>query len=126
MRRKQPQDKQSGLNRGITRRDFIGSTLIGAGAALLHAPCPAEAQRLGASWTGYGGVGDYRSSNGNTAEVVQSAHRIRDHAYEGGLSNVIETGEEYDVVIVGGGFAGLTALYEFRKRKPRGTCLLLD
>jgi spermidine dehydrogenase len=112
--------------RPITRRDFIGATLVGTGAALLHAPCPAQAQQLGAGWTGYGGVGDYRTSNGNTADVVQSAHRIRDHAYEEKLSNVVDTGEQYDVVVVGAGFAGLTAMYEFKKRKPNGNCLLID
>jgi spermidine dehydrogenase len=110
----------------ITRRDFIGATLVGAGAALLHAPSPADAQELGSAWTGYGGVGDYRFSNGNTAEVVSSAHKVRDAAYAAGAPSVIDTGELFDVVIVGGGFAGLTALYEFRKRKPAGSCLLLD
>ena len=94
---------------------------------LLTQACPArQGFALGRAWTGYGGVGDYRLSNGNTAEVVQSAHRIRDHAYDGELPNVIDTGESYDAVIVGGGFAGLTALYEFQKRKPHGTCLLID
>lgn len=67
------------LSAEITRRDFIGTTLIGAGAALLGAPCPAAIRELGRAWTGYGGVGDYRYSNGNTAGVVSSAHKIRDH-----------------------------------------------
>jgi len=114
------------LGREITRRDFLGATLLGTGAALLNMPCPAAAQELGRAWTGYGGIGDYRFSNGNTAEVMQSAHRIRDHAYDGGLSNVIDTAERYDVVIVGAGFTGLGALHEFKKRKPQGTCLLID
>ncbi|MBI4166874.1 MAG: twin-arginine translocation signal domain-containing protein [Acidobacteria bacterium] len=48
-----------GLGAKITRRDFIGATLIGTGAALLHAACPAAAQELGPAWTGYGGVGDF-------------------------------------------------------------------
>jgi spermidine dehydrogenase len=117
----------SSLSTQITRRDFIGTTLIGVGATLLTQACPArQGSGLGPAWTGYGGVGDYRFSNGNTADVVQSAHRIRDHAYDGALANIIDTGESYDVVIVGGGFAGLTALYEFRKCKPHGTCLLID
>jgi spermidine dehydrogenase len=110
----------------LTRRDFIGTTLLGAGAALLSAPCPAAARELGRSWTGYGGVGDYRSSNGNTADVVRSAHRIRDGEYAQGLRGVSETGESYDAVIVGAGFAGMAALYEFRKARPNGTCLVLD
>jgi spermidine dehydrogenase len=81
---------------------------------------------LGPAWTGYGGVGDYRFSNGNTAEVVRSAHGIRDGLYDESLQNVIDTGELYDVAIVGGGFAGLTAMYELKKRRPNGTCLLID
>lgn len=110
----------------ITRRDFIGATLIGAGAMLLSSGCPARARELGQSWTGFGGVGDYRFSNGNTAEVVCSAHRIRDGVYATGLRNVIDTGERFDAVIVGAGFAGMTALYEFTKAKSHGTCLIID
>jgi spermidine dehydrogenase len=111
---------------GITRRDFIGGTLVGAGAALLHAPAPARAKGLGAEWTGYGGVGDYRFSNGNTASVVESAHAIRDHLYEGAPRNIIDVEEVYDAVIVGGGFSGMAALYEFQKRAPDAKCLLLE
>src|SRR5687767_4324966 len=93
----------SALGTGITRRDFIGTTLAGAGASLLYAPCPARSQELGAAWTGYGGVGDYRFSNGNTAAVIHSAHAIRDGVYGPNLPDVIDTAEQYDAVIVGGG-----------------------
>jgi len=71
-------------------------------------------------------VGDYRFSNGNTAEVVNAAHLVRDGAYDGNLGPVIETGELFDVVIVGAGFAGMTAIHEFQKAKPQGRCLVLD
>jgi spermidine dehydrogenase len=124
--KKQISDVDSTLKPEITRRDFMGATLLGAGAALLHSPCPATAQKLGPAWTGYGGAGDYRFSNGNTADVVRSAHRIRDGQFSKGLPAVIDTNEHYDAVIVGGGFAGTTAMYEFKKRKANGTCLLID
>jgi spermidine dehydrogenase len=126
MKTRDPDHKGLTLSDGITRRDFVGTTLLGVGAALLHRPCPAASQDLGPTWTGYGGVGDYRFSNGNTAEVVSAAHKIRDRAYEGSNSRVIDTGEVYDVVIVGGGFAGISAQREFQKRHPDGKSLLLD
>jgi spermidine dehydrogenase len=113
-------------SQNVTRRDFIGATLLGAGAALLDAPCPARAPQSGREWTGYGGIGDYENSNGNTAEVVRAAHKIRDGAYDKGLSAVLDTGEAYDIVIVGAGFTGMAALNQFRKSKPHGTCLLID
>jgi len=35
----------------------------------------------GSAWTGYGGIGDYQWSNGNTEKVRTPAHAIRDHLY---------------------------------------------
>ncbi|HKS77073.1 MAG TPA: NAD(P)-binding protein [Terriglobales bacterium] len=119
-------DTRSLLDAAITRRDFVSGALLGAGAALLTAQAPAVAQSTGPGWTGPGGVGDYRFSNGNTADVVSAAHRIRDGVYDHGLSEVIETGERYDALIVGSGFSGLSALYAFKKSRPNGRCLMLD
>ena len=33
-------------------------------------------------WNGYGGVGEYSNSNGNTYDVMTEAHKIRDHVFE--------------------------------------------
>src|ERR1700689_5791397 len=71
-----------GLHSAITRRDFIGSTLIGSGAMLLGAAAPAFAQGLSSAWNGYAGIGDYSRSTGNIASVVNAAHGIRDGIYE--------------------------------------------
>ena len=88
---RRPPSPASELDSRITRRDFVNSTLVGAGLALMNTPGPAFAQGApaGADWNGYGGVGDYRASNGVTWEVMDSAHRIRDHVYDGKLKNVI-------------------------------------
>jgi len=103
-----PQDESLGMDMPITRRDFIGSTLIASGAALLsqHA-----AARTGDEFTGYGGLGDYATSNGNTLEVVTAGHQMRDGVLD--RSEVIDTGETYDCVIVGGGISGLAAAITF-------------
>jgi len=110
----------------ITRRDFVNGALVGAGASLLGAPPPARAQGLGSSWTGYAGVGDYAISNGNTAPVVNAAHGIRDGRYEDALAGAAIVDDLYDLVVVGGGFAGLAAAYEFAKARPNGTVLLIE
>jgi spermidine dehydrogenase len=115
----------------ITRRDFVNGALAGAGAALLAQPgraAPAVMAAPPADWYGDGGVGDYASSHGNTPDVVATAHALRDGRY-GDLARapVEDTGERYDVVIVGAGLAGLGAAYEFTKvRKAGHTCLVLD
>ncbi len=110
----------------ITRRDFVNGALVGAGAALLGMPAPLRAQGLTDAWTGYGGVGDYALSNGNTAAVVNAAHGIRDGRYEPAIPSAPLLDERYDLVVVGGGFAGLAAAYEFKKARPNGSVLLLD
>jgi spermidine dehydrogenase len=115
-----------GLNAQITRRDFLGSTLIGSGAILLGAAAPAFAQNLTSQWNGYAGIGDYARSNGNIASVVNAAHGIRDGIYEARIDDAPAIDELYDLIIVGGGFAGLIAAYEFRKAHPNGRCLVLE
>lgn len=109
----------------ITRRDFLNGALLGLGSALLSCrPRPAGRSSLGPDWYGYGGVGDFQSSHGNTPEVVETAHRLRD----GGFAlDRVESVEDFDLVIVGAGIAGLGAALEFSKhRRPRQTCLMLD
>jgi len=124
---------------GITRRDFVGSTLLGAGATLLSMASPATMREaraqttpsaltgLGPDWTGPGGIGDYAQSNGNTHEVVNAAHAaIRDQEFDTRLRSATDTGEHPDVIIVGCGISGLAACWTYRKSNPRATVLMLD
>lgn len=115
-----------GLDAPITRRDFLGATLLGSGGLLLGAPPPSRAQGLTAQWNGYAGIGDYARSNGNIASVVNAAHGLRDGLYESRLAAARPVDEPYDLIIVGGGFSGVIAAYEFRKARPNGRCLILD
>ncbi len=119
-------DHALGLHHSITRRDFLNAPLIGSGALLLDLPAPSHRPRQQDDWYGYGGVGDYAPSHGNTPEVVDVAHRVRDGAYDRLPAAARDTGEIYDLAIVGGGFASLGAAFEFRKARPDGRCLVLD
>jgi spermidine dehydrogenase len=115
----------------ITRRDFVGGTLVGFGAALLGScsrPGASPSADLGTHpWNGFGGVGDYANSNGNVASVRDAAHLIRDGYTPALMESTEDTGEEYDMVIIGGGFSGMGAAYQFRKNHgDSGKCLMLD
>jgi spermidine dehydrogenase len=115
------------MNRPITRRDFLN----GAGIAV-------TGSLLGTSWLagsgsrafGYDEVVYYppaltgmRGSHEGSFEV---AHQLR----EAGLKSfgaVTDTGEAYDLVVVGGGISGLAAAHFFRKEAgPRSKILILD
>ena len=120
-------DKALGMERAITRRDFLGSTLLASGAVLLEGLTPAELLAQKDEFTGYGGVGEYRTSNGNTWAVLQAGHKIRDGVYERMPKDVVDTGESYDCVIVGGGISGIAAaLFLQRQAGPIGKCLVLE
>ena len=132
---RKPGDSSLGMDQSITRRDFLGSTLLASGVQLLQPFSPAHflvAQQQsppGAAedWNGYGGVGDYSGSNGNTWEVLSAGHRLRDSQAPLDATSARDTGECYDCLIVGGGISGLSAALFFLKQAgPKSRILILD
>ena len=116
-----------GAGDSITRRDFLGSTLLASGSLLLQGLTPAQLLAAEDEFTGYGGIGDYRSSNGNTFDVLTAGHKMRDRGYDPESASVIDTQETYDCIIVGGGISGLAAaLFFFRNAGPNKSCLILE
>src|SRR5438270_13883307 len=109
-------DRALGMDQRISRRDYLNSTLLASGSALLAGLCPLDLLADGGEeWTGYGGVGDYSTSNGNTYEVMTEGHAIRDRAYEPLPAGITDTGEQFDCVVVGGGISGLAAALFFKR-----------
>lgn len=133
-------------NSGITRRDFVGGTLVGSGAALLAAKAPSALAKpesadytfklgktmplplndLDQSWTGPGGQGDYKTANGNTHKVVNAAHTFRNGDFSDQLKAAEAIDEFYDLICVGAGFSGCTTAYTYLKDNPAAKVLILD
>jgi spermidine dehydrogenase len=139
-----PERRRLGLNVPITRRDFVNGVLVSAGAAMLdgrsssvvsaeangrpggaNEPAPGAPAAGEDTFTGYGGVGDYARANGNTWPVVQAAHRLRDGQYDSAALAHAQAAGEFDLVVVGGGIAGLSAAYYFLKVARGGRRVLL-
>ena len=122
------QDRNLGMDRPITRRDFLngasiavaGSLLSPSGVAIASSPTPApeeSADHYPPTLTGL------RGSHPGAFEV---AHKLRDGG-QGGFGAVTDTNEVYDLVVVGGGISGLAAAYFFRKQAgPKAKILVLD
>ena len=115
-------DRRLGLDRSITRRDFLnGVALTVAGSVL--APELARAQEFAPER-----AVDYypptrvgmRGSHPGSFEV---AHQLRDKPWD--LGGAISTGETYDLVIVGGGLSGLSAAYYFIRDAGRSAKVLV-
>jgi spermidine dehydrogenase len=127
-------ERALGMESRICRRDFLNSSLLASGSLLLNPLTPRDllampqAQvNIPVDWTGYGGVGDYRHSNGNTAEVMTAGHAIRDKLHEQHPPPIVDTGETFDCVVVGGGISGLAAALTLRRNGGDGLhCLVLD
>ncbi|MES2221193.1 MAG: NAD(P)-binding protein [Acidobacteriota bacterium] len=122
-------DTKLGMDESITRRDFLGSTLMVSGATLLSGIKPADllAATTTDEFTGYGGVGEYSTSNGNTLPVMQAGHTIRDGIYNTLPNNITDTGETFDCVVIGGGISGLAAALFFQRQTPANmNCLVLE
>jgi spermidine dehydrogenase len=127
------------MQQSITRRDFLNATMLASGSLLLNSLSPADLLAANANgnpmntppdeddWTGYGGIGDYANSNGNTLRVLEAGHEIRDGRFESLPDSVIDTHETYDCMVVGGGISGLAAALIFQRHAgPGKTCLVLD
>lgn len=135
--------RRLGLDARITRRDFVNGALVGAGSALLGTASSDLAASAGAhlasasepapgapaaetdTFTGYGGVGDYARANGNTWPVVQAAHRLRDGQYDAAAFANAKAAGDFDLVVVGGGIAGLSAAHYFLRAAGAGRRVLL-
>ena len=108
-----------GMDRRITRRDFLNGVAAGIGTTLvvMQNGEPAIAQQPAVPAAAAGS--DYypptqAGLRGSHPGSFETAHRVRDGAYRAFPSIDVDTREVYDLVIVGGGISGMAAAFFFQ------------
>jgi spermidine dehydrogenase len=127
-------DRELGMGRAITRRDFLNGVAVGIGGTLASGALGAEALLAAAALDDFApekAVGYYPPAlmgmRGNHDGTFTFAHRLRDGGSWDSDGAAAKTGETYDLVVVGGGISGLAAAYFYRKSAgPSARILILD
>lgn len=120
------QDRELGMRRNITRRDFINGVAVTAGAAMMP-------------WQLFGSdsADPEKSPNyyppaltgmrGSHPGSFETAHSVRDGTFWDSVGKPQDTGETYDLIVVGGGISGLAAAHYYRKAAgANARVLILD
>ena len=124
-------DRELGMERRITRRDFLNGVAVGIGA-LGGASLPGLASGArGAARESHNPVEFYppelNGMRGSQPGAYDVAHALRDGTFWESAGNPAETGEAYDLIVVGGGISGLAAAYFYRKQAgPKSRILIVD
>ena len=124
--------RELGEDRVIPRRDFLQGALVAGGMTLAGPLLKAYGAEGAAAASGVVAAQDMpgyyppllNGMRGSHPGSFESAHALRDG---GGVSQGVDTGETYDLVVVGAGISGLSAAQFYRARtSPQARILLLD
>jgi spermidine dehydrogenase len=125
-------DRELGMNREITRRDFLNGVAIGVGGTLMGRGTGTETLLAAAVLDEFvpEKAPDYypparQGMRGNHDGTFTFAHRLRDGEGADSFGDAANTGESYDLIVVGGGISGLAAAYFFRKRAGKNARILV-
>ena len=111
-----PNDKRLGMDRAITRRDFLNGTALAIGSLAFSGNARAADKKYPPALTGLRGQHD------GSFEVM---HAIRDKDFWDKAGPIGETGEAYDLIVVGAGISGLTAAHLYRQQKGKDARILI-
>lgn len=131
-------DRELGMGRKITRRDFLDGVALALGGAAVAEPLAlAGASRksegsavkplLQEEGTSAGYPPGLEGLRGDQDQVYEFAHQLRDGKKWDSLGTVEEEKDSYDLVVAGAGISGLAAAYFYRQRfGEKSRILILD
>ncbi|NIL93648.1 MAG: NAD(P)-binding protein [Woeseiaceae bacterium] len=114
-------DRRLGMDRAISRRDFLNGISVAIGASLLPA-CGRDGEPIAELPAAYYPPAEtgMRGSHAGSFEVAHATLQGRQWPAE-------KTGEHYDLAVVGAGISGLSAAYLYhRDVDPNARILILD
>src|SRR6266403_4398825 len=124
--------KDLGMGREITRRDFLNGVAVGVGGTLVGGGIGTDTLLAAAALDEFAPekAADYypparMGIRGNHDGTFRLAHRLRDGEGADSFGEPVDSGEKYDLVVVGGGISGLAAAYFFRKSAEKNARILI-
>ena len=121
-------DRELGMDRGITRRDFLDGVALGAGALALGSVLPGCDDGGGEETTTGAATADpdrLTGLRGLTDSAMEIPHQLRDGTFWEGAGTPTDTGERYDLVVVGAGISGLAAARFFQHEADEDARILI-
>ncbi len=113
------------MHRKITRRDFINGVAVTAGAAMM--PWHLIGETVAPENSGHYYPPALTGMRGSHPGSFEAAHSLRDGTFWDSAGKPEDTGEAYDLIIVGGGISGLAAAHYYRKAAgSKARILILD
>jgi spermidine dehydrogenase len=126
------EDFELGMGREITRRDFLNGVAVGIGGTFVGGAVATDTLLAAAALDEFAPekAPDYYPPSrmgirGNHDGTFTFAHRLRDGEGPDSFGDAADTGEKYDLVVVGGGISGLAAAYFFRKSTGKNAHILI-
>ncbi|HXZ18935.1 MAG TPA: NAD(P)-binding protein [Candidatus Acidoferrales bacterium] len=113
---KQNNDKALGMGRSIHRRDFLNGVALTVGAGLLPSHFLAAAAFADEPQNSAGCYPPAKTGlRGSHPGSFEVAHALSDPSFWDTAGTPSDTGERYDLIVVGGGISGLSSAHFFRK-----------